>query len=81
MVPKRNLIENIGFRSEATNTAWHEERETTVRAMDRPLKHPHGAIEADPWFDRWTEDHCHSKSLPVRIDWLRKRIAARMRTA
>lgn len=81
VVPKRNLIENTGFRGDATNTAWHEERETAVRAMDTPMKHPSGAIQPNLWFDRWTEDHCHSKSLTVRVAWLRKRIAARIRTA
>lgn len=78
LTPRRNLIENIGFSDEATNTAALSERETKALEIDFPLRHPTN-IESNQAIDRWIEDNCHSKNLPIRLKWLMSRFRAQFR--
>ncbi|MGZ0706959.1 hypothetical protein ACWPKO_01310 [Coraliomargarita sp. W4R53] len=73
ITPRRNMIENCGFGSEATNTAGMKERDIEAVGIDWPLQHPELPIRHNTWLDRWIEDNCHSKSLSVRFDWLRRK--------
>jgi len=71
VVPKENLVENIGFNEEATNTSRLAGMDVGRRTLDFPLRHP-AKVEASPFFDKWTEDHCHSKSIGYRLNRLLK---------
>jgi len=66
--PKANLVENVGFETDATNTAGMKERKIPAGGLDFPLEHP-DRVEADANLDRWIEDHWHSKSYSVRMRW------------
>jgi len=71
--PKKNLVENIGFGEDATNTAGLLSADVRRLELDFPLEHP-PKIEADVRFDRWIEDHWHSKSLPLRLRWAYRKL-------
>jgi hypothetical protein len=81
IAPKCNLVENAGFGKGATNTALLRERRTKYRGLELPLQHPEKPIATNQWLDRWIEDHCHSKSLAIRVDWLRRRLFSRLSPA
>jgi hypothetical protein len=58
VVPDKNLVTNVGFREDATNTRPEQRNvfaDLPVRAMDFPLRHPAG-IARDTEADRAVED-------------------------
>jgi hypothetical protein len=78
VVPTRNLVANVGFRADATNTRpeRHDERLTPPAVpMDFPLRHP-GAVVRDEEADRRVEELVFGGN----IDRLLRRLHAR-RTA
>ncbi len=75
VIPRRNLTENIGFNADGTQTAHFQGMETAAFSQCFPLVHPE-RVEVDPLIDHWFEDGVHSKSLPVRMSWLLRRVRA-----
>ena len=68
IIPKYNLIENIGSGSTAAQSANLEDLSVPATHVDFPLQHPE-YIAVDPVIDQWFEDAVHSKSLGVRFNW------------
>ncbi|MEM1223325.1 MAG: nucleotide-diphospho-sugar transferase [Verrucomicrobiota bacterium] len=73
VTPKRNLIENIGFTDDATNTGGLKVFQTPKTEITFPLICP-SEVESNKAVDQWIEDNCHSKSLKVRLAWLSQKI-------
>lgn len=73
IIPRCNLVENIGFSSDAMNTAGLAAMQTDRASISFPLKHP-DEIKSENDVDRWFEDHVHSKNMPVRFRWLMRKL-------
>ena len=70
VVPRVNLVTNMGFGEDATNTKTKSRwLSLKVQRLSFPLKHPL-VVSPDLEFDRWIEDHVFSKSLPARCRWV-----------
>ncbi|WP_269523425.1 hypothetical protein [Coraliomargarita parva] len=69
--PNRNLVSNVGFGEDATNTAGLSGTESQELAF--PLKHPE-QVEASPQLNKWIEDNWHSKSPGMRFRWLLRKL-------
>lgn len=69
VVPRRNLISNVGFGDDATNTTDLKSFNVESRTMESSMKHP-TYIAVRQAIDKWIEDHTHSKSFLVRIRWI-----------
>jgi hypothetical protein len=65
-LPMRNLVKNIGLRSDATHTTDSDTwlSEVPLQRLDRPLRHPPG-VERDVPLDRWIDLHCFETKLPL----------------
>ena len=73
IIPKKNLIKNIGFDKSATNTKKHK---YDIKLKDKksfkfPLIHPPKII-TNKIYDKLCEDKIFSKSLKNRLVWLLK---------
>lgn len=77
VVPKMNLVKNVGFNEEASHTGHLYGRESETHVQTFPLSHPQ-AIVTEPAIDRWYEDELCSKSLKVRLRWLYHKLKDRM---
>ena len=75
IIPRLNLTENIGFNQEGGHTAHFSGLEVSAFSQPFPLRHPQQVV-IDPEMDRWFEDCIHSKSLSVRLSWLRRKVKA-----
>jgi len=80
ILPSCNMVQNIGFEGDATNTAGLTNFEVDSGAMDFPLTHPE-SLKPDLTVNRWVEDHTHSKSFGVRMRWIVMKIKARLSPA
>ena len=79
VVPKRNLISNVGFGHDASRTK-SEKRYTrmAVSGLDFPLSHQK-VVSCDYENDRFIEDLMYSKSVRNRIWWAADLVAASLR--
>ena len=73
IIPRQNLTTNVGFNPAATQTAHYAGLEISAGKQSFPLQHP-SKIAADLSIDSWFEDRVHSKSLPVRLKWLARKL-------
>jgi Glycosyl transferase family 2 len=74
VVPQRNLVTNVGFRDDATNTRPEQRNafaDLPARAMEFPLRHP-PRVERDADADRAVEDAMFGGNV--------RRLFARLRT-
>lgn len=78
VISKRNLTQNIGFNEAATQTAHFAGMEVAAESQPFPLQHP-SSMDVDASIDRWFEDGIHSKSFEVRMQWLLRKIRARLK--
>ena len=76
VTPKTNLVVNVGFGAEATNTAGLGHFDSVANEIAFPLQHPE-QIKADRRIDDWIEDHWHSKSFRIRLKWLVAKLRSR----
>lgn len=75
IVPKNNLINNIGIDDRSTNTRGklsYINLETSAIDAEK-FSHPKYVI-ADSKYDKWTENTIFSKSFSIRIMWALKKI-------
>jgi len=79
ITPKTNLITNIGFDSNATNTfgSHNVVERMKIGALEFPLEHPE-SIEGDEDADTWTGDNLYGISKSCSTFHLKIRIATRL---
>lgn len=75
IVPRTNLISNIGIDSRSTNTRGelHFINLETAGLLSSEIIDP-TCLEADYNYDKWVEDTIYSKSVKYRFIWLLKKI-------
>jgi GT2 family glycosyltransferase len=82
VVPSRNLVANVGFREDATNTRpEHHRQEVTppAVAMEFPLRHP-SEIVRDADADRLVDEILFGGNIDRMFERLRARLAPTVRT-
>lgn len=74
-LPAVNLVSNIGFGAQASNTdgAASPFAALPARALEAPLRHP-PAVMADRRADAWTERTLFSRDLWTRLGWRARRL-------
>ncbi|NND80967.1 MAG: hypothetical protein HKN50_00930 [Gammaproteobacteria bacterium] len=79
--PASNLIVNSGFGLDSTHTAEHEPYMPLEfgERLSLPLDLSPGVVESDEQIDAWIDDNIYSKSAPVRLRWLSRKIAAKFK--
>ena len=55
-IPNNNLINNIGFNSDATHTKWQKKRNTFIKSIGNKIKHPK-TIVCDREAEKYQFDH------------------------
>ena len=72
-IPKKSLIENIGFDDSATNTKKlkYNIKGASNSNFEFPIIHP-SKILANNFYDQYVEDKIYSKSLKNRLIWFLK---------
>ncbi|MCW0483179.1 glycosyltransferase family 2 protein [Gaoshiqia sediminis] len=75
VVPKFNLIQNIGDDERSTNTKGnlHFLKIESSPIIEDELSHPN-FIHANLTYDKWLEDSIYSKSLKYRLLWMIKKL-------
>ena len=72
VIPKKSLIENIGFDDSATNTKLKYNIKITNNSnFEFPIIHP-SKILVNNFYDQYVEDKIYSKSLKNRLIWFLK---------
>jgi hypothetical protein len=79
IIPRRNLVSNIGFGAEATNTTWDIDPNGHVplAELEFPLVHPPSVMQMRDWDRRFLERVVLPHAAPVRISAVR-RMASRV---
>jgi hypothetical protein len=73
IIPKDNLVRNIGTGEEATHGGQADQSNLHLKSLHFPLVYP-AENTIDLRVDRYIENHVHSKSVRVRLSWICRKL-------